>query len=116
MRHVISERLAFALMRWLCPWLLDLMTKSTQEVLTSLTNNAKLIGVLTYCYGDYNETPSHSAFTTHVQVANVRHTHIHTHTHTHTHTGQSNYDGFGFSTTLVARSTLWVVHLVSPSR
>ena len=36
-----------------------------QQVLSSLTSNRKLIGVLTYCWGDYGEPPGKSSFGMH---------------------------------------------------
>ncbi|KAL7489223.1 hypothetical protein ACHAW6_014821 [Cyclotella cf. meneghiniana] len=44
---------------------LGIFTKTTKEVLDSITNNPKLAGVLSYAYGDYGETPSRGAFAMH---------------------------------------------------
>mmetsp|Transcript_3332 Transcript_3332/g.6679 ORF Transcript_3332/g.6679 Transcript_3332/m.6679 type:complete len:592 (-) Transcript_3332:61-1836(-) len=54
---------------WLFGWMFDsslkLFYKTTEEVLSSLTKNRKLIGVMTYMWGDYGEPPSRSAFGIH---------------------------------------------------
>jgi all-trans-retinol 13,14-reductase len=42
---------------------------STLEVLSTLTTNKKLIGVLTGQYGDYGLTPAHSSFMMHAMLA-----------------------------------------------
>ncbi len=47
---------------------LALSGKSTLEVLRSLTDNQKLIGVLTGQYGDYGLTPGQSSFAMHAMV------------------------------------------------
>lgn len=44
---------------------LGLFTKTTKQVLDSITHNAKLAGVLSYVYGDYGEPPSRGAFCMH---------------------------------------------------
>ncbi|MEI7512786.1 MAG: NAD(P)/FAD-dependent oxidoreductase [Candidatus Uhrbacteria bacterium] len=44
--------------------------KTTLEVLSSITSNEKLIGVLTAQYGDYGLIPSESSFYMHALVAN----------------------------------------------
>lgn len=44
--------------------------RTTMEVLTSLTKNQKLIGVLTAQYGDYGLLPSESSFYMHALLAN----------------------------------------------
>ena len=41
---------------------MKIFQKTTSEVLKSLTSNKKLIGVLSYMYGDYGETLDRSAF------------------------------------------------------
>ena len=43
-------------------------TRSTQDVLSELTDNQKLIGVLTGQYGDYGLPPSESSFAMHAMV------------------------------------------------
>ncbi|CAF2686436.1 unnamed protein product [Rotaria sp. Silwood2] len=43
------------------PFLL-IFDETTEQVLSKLTNNKKLIGILTYLYGDYLEVPSRSSF------------------------------------------------------
>jgi len=47
------------------PAYLQLYTKTTQQVLDSLTDNVKLKGVLSYIYGDYGEIPTRGAFAIH---------------------------------------------------
>lgn len=48
---------------------LHLASQTTLQVLQSITNNAKLIGVLTGQYGDYGLTPAKSSFAIHAMVA-----------------------------------------------
>src|SRR5262249_50275681 len=43
--------------------------KTTYEVMRGMTNNAKLIGVLTGQYGDYGLPPKQSSFAMHASVA-----------------------------------------------
>ncbi|MBI4411576.1 MAG: NAD(P)/FAD-dependent oxidoreductase [Deltaproteobacteria bacterium] len=43
--------------------------KTTREVISSLTSNAKLLGVLTAQYGDYGLPPARSSFAIHAMVA-----------------------------------------------
>ncbi len=58
----------------LCTWLFDsqlgIIKKTTRQVLESITGNQKLIGVLSYHYGDYGETPDRGAFLMHAIIAN----------------------------------------------
>jgi all-trans-retinol 13,14-reductase len=44
---------------------LGLLTRTTKQVIDSITSNAKLAGVLSYVYGDYGEPPSRGAFAMH---------------------------------------------------
>ncbi|CAF4953326.1 unnamed protein product [Rotaria sp. Silwood1] len=41
---------------------LSIFDETTEQVLSKLTNNRKLIGILTYLFGDYVEVPSRSSF------------------------------------------------------
>lgn len=45
------------------------LTKTTKEVLDSITTNRKLQGVLTYHYGDYGEPPERGAFAMNALIA-----------------------------------------------
>ena len=46
-----------------------MFNKTTNQVLEKLTKNRKLMGVLSYMYGDYGEVPSRGAFTVHALIA-----------------------------------------------
>ena len=48
--------------RRLLPSYFELLEKTTEEILTSVTKNRKLRGVLAYSYGDFGEAPSRAAF------------------------------------------------------
>lgn len=49
---------------------MEILKKTTKEVLESLTTNRKLQGVLTYHYGDYGEPPERGAFVMNALIAN----------------------------------------------
>jgi all-trans-retinol 13,14-reductase len=48
---------------------LRILSKTTKEVLESITTNRKLQGVLTYHYGDYGEPPERGAFAMNALIA-----------------------------------------------
>ncbi|KAL7472953.1 hypothetical protein ACHAXS_013338 [Conticribra weissflogii] len=48
---------------------LGVFKKTTAEVLSSLTSNSKLSGVLSYMYGDYGESPGRGAFAMNALIA-----------------------------------------------
>jgi len=48
---------------------IDILQKTTKEVLDSITTNRKLQGVLTYHYGDYGEPPERGAFAMNALIA-----------------------------------------------
>lgn len=55
-----------------CSWLFDrqlgIIKMTTKQVLESITSNQKLMGVLSYHYGDYGETPDRGAFLMHAII------------------------------------------------
>ncbi len=63
----ISE---FALYRYLSKDFFKYSDKTTYEVLSNLTSNKKLIGVLTGQWGDYGLPPKQSSFAIHSMIAN----------------------------------------------
>lgn len=54
---------------WLFSKQLAMSKRTTKEVLEQITSNRKLMGVLTYHYGDYGETPERGAFLMNALIA-----------------------------------------------
>jgi len=54
---------------WIFSKPLGIIQKTTKEVLESITSNRKLMGVLTYHYGDYGEAPSRGSFLMNALIA-----------------------------------------------
>eukprot|EP00578_Thalassiosira_sp_NH16_P029986 CAMPEP_0181080368 /NCGR_PEP_ID=MMETSP1071-20121207/2529_1 /TAXON_ID=35127 /ORGANISM="Thalassiosira sp., Strain NH16" /LENGTH=561 /DNA_ID=CAMNT_0023161839 /DNA_START=80 /DNA_END=1761 /DNA_ORIENTATION=- len=61
---MLPERV-FKVCNWLLARHLGIFKKTTKEVMESITSNRKLIGVLTYIYGDCGEVPERGAFAMH---------------------------------------------------
>jgi len=59
----------FRFSMWFFDKQLGIFTRTTRQVLESLTQNQKLIGVLSYLYGDYGEVPERGAFVMQALVA-----------------------------------------------
>jgi len=55
---------------WLFDRQLGIFKQTTNQVLETITNNRKLMGVLSYHYGDYGEVPNRGAFVMNALIAN----------------------------------------------
>lgn len=65
----MMPRSAFRACSWMLGRYLGILKKTTKEVMESLTSNRKLIGVLTYHFGDYGEPPARGSFAMNAMIA-----------------------------------------------
>ncbi len=67
--RAVPQPISFLFGRFMKRGLSNIASKTTREVLEGITQNEKLIGVLTGQYGDYGLPPSQSSFAIHAMVA-----------------------------------------------
>eukprot|EP00581_Thalassiosira_minuscula_P019335 CAMPEP_0183714264 /NCGR_PEP_ID=MMETSP0737-20130205/8846_1 /TAXON_ID=385413 /ORGANISM="Thalassiosira miniscula, Strain CCMP1093" /LENGTH=576 /DNA_ID=CAMNT_0025943171 /DNA_START=196 /DNA_END=1926 /DNA_ORIENTATION=+ len=60
----------FKFYMWLFHRQFEIFEKTTKQVLETITSNKKLMGVLSYHFGDYGEVPERGAFVMHALVTN----------------------------------------------
>ena len=70
MKKALPKWLRFLLSPFMGRTFLKYAKKTTKEVLNELTNNEKLIGVLTGQWGDYGLPPGRSPFSIHAMISN----------------------------------------------